>query len=80
MHLAQALPDTANGAAVADRHDNPIRKVARGERLELLDHLERHCLLALNQVWIDCAVAVVPTKLLTRRHAEFPGLVVGPLD
>ena len=80
MHFAQALPNTANRTTIADAHHHPIREASRRSPRELFRELERYRLLALDQIRVDSAVAVVPSKLRAGLHAKFPGLVVCSLN
>jgi hypothetical protein len=72
LHFVEGLPHAGDGAAVAHRHRRPVGNLPR----ELLADFQPHGLLALDQVWIDGAVAVVPTPTLAGALGQLKRVLV----
>ena len=76
FHFGETLGDAGDGAAVADAADDPTGRVVG----TLLGQFQPAGLLALDQVRIDRAVAVVPAQRGARFAAQRVRLGVGALD
>ena len=76
VEVLETLPDTRDGAAVADGDGEIVGHLP----IQLLGDLERDRLLALGEVRVDRGVAVVPAPLVDSLLGKLKGLLVVALN
>src|ERR1039458_1216785 len=72
LELAEALPDSGNGAAVAYRNRHPIG----GLPGEVFGDFQAGRFFPLDEVGVDGRVAVVPAPFLARALAQLKGVLI----